>query len=210
MPRENKNTPASGVSEIGGRTENAGAVRKRDPIALPGWQAEGGAPDNGVHFISRKAIRRRNPGQGTARPVGTRRFLDRPRRNDYVALRFPGGALTVTHPLYQSSTTFQVAAGRAVFEAQAPYAEWLGVNRSQVTRAMQGRQRLAATAAERAAALAAIVGSLLTVLDEPAIRGWLFGINAHLGHRRPIDLLHEGAVSEVMMAVEAERSGAFA
>ncbi len=118
--------------------------------------------------------------------------------------------MTTPAALYQSSATFQVAAGRAVFEAQAPYAAWLGVNRSQVTRAMQGRQRLSETAADRAAALAAVVGTLLTVVDEAAIRPWLFGINAHLGHRRPIDLLHEGAIAEVIGAVEAERSGAFA
>lgn len=111
--------------------------------------------------------------------------------------------------LHDSSLAFQVAAGRRVFEAQAGYASWLGVNRSQVTRALRAGQRLGAQAAERSAGLGAVVGSLLTLMDEEVIPAWLLGINAHLGHRRPIDLIHEGAVAEVMAAIESERAGAF-
>lgn len=112
--------------------------------------------------------------------------------------------------LTDSSVAFQVAAGRQVFRAQARYAAWLGVDRSQVTRAHRAGQRLQAPAAERAAGLAAVVGALLTELDEAVIPAWLFGINAHLGHRRPIDLIHAGAVADVMAAIESERAGSYA
>jgi uncharacterized protein (DUF2384 family) len=39
---------------------------------------------------------------------------------------------------------------------------------------------------------------------------WLQGFNAHLGDRRPIDLLGQGRVAEVLEAIEAEESGAYA
>jgi uncharacterized protein (DUF2384 family) len=38
----------------------------------------------------------------------------------------------------------------------------------------------------------------------------LFGINGHLGDRRPIDLLRQGNLSEVIAAIEALKSGSFA
>jgi hypothetical protein len=36
------------------------------------------------------------------------------------------------------------------------------------------------------------------------------GINAHLGDRRPIDLLREGSLSDVIAAIEALKSGSYA
>jgi hypothetical protein len=53
--------------------------------------------------------------------------------------------------------------------------------------------------------------SMLSEFMEPTVVGdWLFGVNAHLGHRRPIDVLRTGELSTVVAAIEAERSGAFA
>jgi hypothetical protein len=48
------------------------------------------------------------------------------------------------------------------------------------------------------------------VLDEGAVSDWLLGVNAHLGQRRPTDVLRDGGLAEVVAAIEAERSGAFA
>jgi len=39
---------------------------------------------------------------------------------------------------------------------------------------------------------------------------WLYGVNAQLGDARPIDLLTKGRVAEVLVAVEAAETGAFA
>ncbi len=39
---------------------------------------------------------------------------------------------------------------------------------------------------------------------------WLFGFNAHLGNARPIDLLTRGRVSDVLRAIEADETGAYA
>jgi hypothetical protein len=39
---------------------------------------------------------------------------------------------------------------------------------------------------------------------------WLKGINAFLGNQRPIDLLRNGRVSEVIAAIEQTETGAYA
>jgi hypothetical protein len=39
---------------------------------------------------------------------------------------------------------------------------------------------------------------------------WLYGLNPHLGDARPIDLLARGRVSEVLRAIEADETGAYA
>ena len=39
---------------------------------------------------------------------------------------------------------------------------------------------------------------------------WLYGFNAHLGDARPIDLLARGRVSDVLRAIEADETGAYA
>jgi hypothetical protein len=56
-----------------------------------------------------------------------------------------------------------------------------------------------------------IVVSLLDeYLDDDVIPDWLHGVNAHLGDRRPLEAIREGRLSEVVRAIEAEKSGAFA
>ena len=39
---------------------------------------------------------------------------------------------------------------------------------------------------------------------------WLHGFNAHLGNRRPISLLKQGRVSEVIGAIEQDEAGSYA
>ena len=39
---------------------------------------------------------------------------------------------------------------------------------------------------------------------------WLHGFNAHLGNRRPISLLKQGRVSEVIAAIEQHEAGSYA
>jgi uncharacterized protein (DUF2384 family) len=104
----------------------------------------------------------------------------------------------------------EIAAGEAALGSAAELARYLGINRSQVTRASQGRQRLRDEPAWRLTALEATFGALRHVLDEDVIPDWLHGANAHLQGRRPIDVLRAGRVAEVMAAVEAERTGSYA
>lgn len=45
--------------------------------------------------------------------------------------------------------------------------------------------------------------------QETALK-WLYGMNAHLHDHRPVDLLAQGRVAEVLGAIEAEETGAYA
>jgi hypothetical protein len=98
---------------------------------------------------------------------------------------------------------------RTVFSSEAELAAWLGVNRSQLTRYKQG-QLPSGQPAWRLVGLDAAIAALEQLFEPEVVPGWLQGINAHLNHQRPLDLLREGRVAEVMAAVEAERSGSFA
>jgi len=103
----------------------------------------------------------------------------------------------------------EVASGTTIFGNQASLADFLEVHRSQVTRAAQGIQELQEDPAWRLTGVGVVYAALRHVLDDEVIPSWLEGTNAHLNFRRPIDLLREGRVAEVMAAVEAERSGSF-
>ena len=93
--------------------------------------------------------------------------------------------------------------------SQARVADLLQVHRSRVGRWMRGEEpdlvnRGKVDGVE-------YVLSLLTTHYRPetALK-WLEGFNPHLGNRRPIDLLRAGRVAEVVEAVEADLTGAYA
>jgi hypothetical protein len=101
------------------------------------------------------------------------------------------------------------ASVRPVFESDAELAELLDADRSRASRWKAGK----AMDPERWAllqALETVVGMLREWLEPSTMRKWLLGTNAHLGDRRPLDVLREGRLSEVVAAIESEQSGAFA
>ena len=55
-----------------------------------------------------------------------------------------------------------------------------------------------------------VLTRLLAVYERDTALKWLQGMNAHLRNRRPIDLLGDGRVAEVLGAIEAEETGAYA
>lgn len=99
---------------------------------------------------------------------------------------------------------------RRAFPSDAAIAEALGVNRSQVRRWRQGSTRPSPENADLLVGLDTIVELLTDTLDPSTIPKWLKGFNAHLGDRRPIDLLRRGNLSDVIGAVEALKSGSYA
>ncbi len=107
------------------------------------------------------------------------------------------------------SASMRYLTARRAFRSDAEMAETLGVHRSQVTRWKQGTAPAAGNA-ERLVGLDVVVALLDGFLEPASIPRWLRGINAHLDHRTPLDVLREGRLSEVIRAIEAEKAGAFA
>ena len=92
---------------------------------------------------------------------------------------------------------------------QSEVARILRVDRSRVTRWLadeipdpQNQAKLDA--------LEFAISRLLQHYHPDTARKWLLGINAHLGHRRPIDLIGQNRVAEVIAAIEQDELGAFA
>ena len=98
---------------------------------------------------------------------------------------------------------------KLAFPDDADLARSLGVHRSAVVRWKRG-EAPAPENYEQLVGLDTVVSLLQGFLEATAIPKWLRGINAHLGDRRPIDVIRQGRLSEVVAAIEAEKAGAFA
>lgn len=96
-----------------------------------------------------------------------------------------------------------------VFGSDAAAAAALDVSRAQPRRWRKG-QIPDLENRDRIVGLDAVLALLAGYLEASTIPKWLNGVNAHLGNRRPINVLREGRLSEVIAAIEAEKSGAFA
>lgn len=98
---------------------------------------------------------------------------------------------------------------KLAFPDDAELARSLGVHRSAVVRWKRG-EAPAPRNWEQLVGLDTVVSLLENFLDARSIPKWLRGVNAHLGDRRPIDVIRQGRLSEVVAAIEAEKAGAFA
>jgi len=103
----------------------------------------------------------------------------------------------------------KIEALRDDFETSSRLADLLGVNRSQVTRWLQGAG-IDPLNAEKVELLELVWSNLLRLYERDAALSWLFGLNPILGDRRPVDLIRMGRTEELMRAVRAERSDTFA
>jgi uncharacterized protein (DUF2384 family) len=93
--------------------------------------------------------------------------------------------------------------------SQAAVAKLLGVSRSRVSRWLRDEQPDARN--RRAVrSIEFVLDRLLEVYQRDTAVKWLHGFNAHLGDRRPIDVLAEGGVDEVLRAISAEEAGTYA
>ena len=107
------------------------------------------------------------------------------------------------------TVTRKVEALTEDFRSAARLADLLGVNRSQVTRWLRGAG-IDPLNAERVDLLELVWSNLLRLYEREAALAWLVGMNPTLGDRRPIDLIRLGRTEELMRAIRAERSDAFA
>lgn len=106
-------------------------------------------------------------------------------------------------------TAVKVRALTRDFRSSAELADALGVNRSQITRWLRGAG-IDPLNAEKIDLLELVVANVVRVFEPEAARAWLFGFNPHLGNRRPIDLVRQGKVEELLGAIRAARAGSFA
>jgi transcriptional regulator with XRE-family HTH domain len=107
------------------------------------------------------------------------------------------------------ATAEKVRALTKDFRSGAELAQALGVNRSQITRWLRGAG-IDPLNAEKIDTLELVIANLLRLYEPEVARAWLFGLNQHLGDRRPIDLVRRGKVEELLSAIRAERAGSFA
>lgn len=99
---------------------------------------------------------------------------------------------------------------RESFGNQSALANVLGVDRSSVTRWLQGKDAPDAENEEKIAGLRYVMTRLSKLFNHEAAASWLKGINAHLGNQRPLDLLRKGRIAEVISAIEQTESGSYA
>lgn len=107
------------------------------------------------------------------------------------------------------TTTDRLRALIADLGGQAAVAEMLGVNRSRVSRWLRSEQPDPENR-RKLESLEFILSRLLQRYELGTALKWLRGTNAHLGDRRPVDLLARGRVAEVLLALEAHETGAYA
>jgi uncharacterized protein (DUF2384 family) len=91
---------------------------------------------------------------------------------------------------------------------QAKLATLLGVERSTVSRWIRGGTPDAAHAA-RVAALEFVLAEAERVFGGRGARKWLQGLEPRLGGRRPIDVLRDDAVHEVLRALAEHKAGSY-
>jgi hypothetical protein len=107
------------------------------------------------------------------------------------------------------ATAVKIQALAEDLQTQSAVADLLGVSRSQVTRWLRGAG-IDPLNAERVDLLEFVLANLLRLYEPDAARAWLFGLNPHLGDRRPIDLVRMGRMEELLGAIRAERAESFA
>ena len=95
------------------------------------------------------------------------------------------------------------------FRSQRRLADALGVSPAQVTRWRQGKG-IDEENAERLDLLELVMSYLLRLYAAETAERWLFGTNPHLRNRRPIDVVRQGGVEELISAVRQERAGSYA
>ena len=93
--------------------------------------------------------------------------------------------------------------------SQAQVARALDVDRSRVSRWLADEEPDRENLLKLQAVEFTLSRLLLTYQRSTALK-WLFGFNAHLGDARPIDLLTHGRVADVLRAIEADETGAYA
>ena len=92
---------------------------------------------------------------------------------------------------------------------QATLARMIGVSPSRVSRWIATEEPDSANR-RKIESVEFVLNRLLDLWERDTVLKWLGGVNAYLGNRRPLDLIAHGRVAEVLEAIEAEETGAYA
>ena len=95
------------------------------------------------------------------------------------------------------------------FGGQSEVARLLHVHRSRISRWLAGDEPDPRNQAHLEA-LEFVLARLLQTFSLATAREWLRGTNAHLGDRRPLDLLAHNRVAEVIAAIEQDELDSYA
>ncbi|HUG44031.1 MAG TPA: hypothetical protein VMN76_07320 [Acidobacteriota bacterium] len=95
------------------------------------------------------------------------------------------------------------------FHSQSRLARLLNVDRSNVSRWLRDQDPDPENRS-RLETLEFVFSRLTHFLRAGTAEKWLLGVNAHLGNRRPIDLIREGRIAEVIAAIEQFELGSYA
>jgi transcriptional regulator with XRE-family HTH domain len=93
--------------------------------------------------------------------------------------------------------------------SQARVARLLGVSPSRVSRWLRTEEPDSVNQ-RKVEGLEFVLARLLALHEREVAIDWLQGINAHVGDRRPIDLLAAGRITEVLGAIDADEAGSYA
>lgn len=110
----------------------------------------------------------------------------------------------------ESPVSAEIDSLKASLGSQSNLAKLLGVDRSSVTRWLKQKDFPDPENEEKIIALRYVISRLTRIFKEEVAASWLQGINALLGNQRPIDLLRNGRVTEVMAAIEQTETGSYA
>ncbi|MCD4814687.1 MbcA/ParS/Xre antitoxin family protein [bacterium] len=88
-------------------------------------------------------------------------------------------------------------------------ADLLQVDRSRITKWQKGEFPDAENV-QKIAALAHLFTLLISYYYEDVALSWLKGTNAHLGNKRPIDLIRKGQIDDVILAAKQTIAGSYA
>jgi hypothetical protein len=95
------------------------------------------------------------------------------------------------------------------FRSQSRLAALLDVDRSRVSRWLR-TEAPDATNRHKLEALEFVFSRLQASVPSATAEKWLLGVNGHLANQRPIDLLRDGRVAEVIAALEQFETGSYA
>ena len=93
--------------------------------------------------------------------------------------------------------------------SQARVARLLGVSPSRVSRWLRTEEP-DANNRRKLEGVEFVLSRLLSLYGQDTAIKWLHGVNPHLRDRRPIDLLAEGRITDVLQAIDADEAGSYA